>query len=76
MTQLTMCKNYNCRIRGSCIRYCKAPTKTHQAYYHDIPGDEETCSCFVPIRKGDTLRQLKDCDYYAQVGNITDDDVY
>ena len=71
-----MCKNYDCQIRASCIRYRKIPSKHNQVYYPDNPGDEETCSCFIPNKKDDKLRNQEACDHYAKVGNIADDNVY
>lgn len=71
-----MCANLNCRIRANCFRYRKKPMKYGQVYYPDHPGDEETCSCFFPIHKGETnLLPLDACDHAAAVGRLTDGDV-
>lgn len=68
-----ICLNYYCAIRHKCMSYRRQKQK-HQLYYQDYPGDEHLCSQFKPIEKGADIRKLKDCDYFAQVGNISDAD--
>lgn len=76
LINLVMCKNYNCRIREHCFRYRKVPQKYGQVYYVDNPGDEHTCSCFFSTKGEDNVLPLDTCDHNAEVGKLSDDDLY
>jgi hypothetical protein len=46
MPDITMCKGGQCQLKTSCYRYLAKPTPKRQAYFSQIPGQDEECEYY------------------------------
>ncbi len=62
MPDITMCEGTNCPVKEKCFRFTAKPSKYHQTYFADVPGEIKdgkfTCSYFWGKATQETFEQL------------------
>lgn len=58
MADITKCPGDGCAARESCYRALAESSERRQAWFADLPGENDKCEFYWPVRSTSELRRL------------------